>query len=212
MKRINLILIGFLILISHSIICAQPSTFVDDKGVMRWTKNNEEVCAFGANYSEPFSSWREHEALGVRHEDAIDADVYHLARMGFTGYRIHVWETYICDYDGNLIFNKHLQLFDYLLSKLKKRNIKIFITPINFYGGSPSGFHNKYGGKAGCLTDTASFPAQENYLAQFASHVNPYTGIAYKDDPDIIGFEICNEPFNHSDRPDLTTSYRNNFV
>ena len=207
MKRINLILIGFLILISHSIICAQPSTFVDDKGVMRWTKNNEEVCAFGANYSEPFSSWREHEVLGVRHEDAIDADVYHLARMGFTGYRIHVWETYICDYDGNLIFNKHLQLFDYLLSKLKERNIKIFITPINFYGGSPSGFHNKYGGKAGCLTDTASFPAQENYLAQFASHVNPYTGIAYKDDPDIIGFEICNEPFNHSDRPDLTTSY-----
>ena len=145
--------------------------------------------------------------MGVRHEKAIDADVYHLARMGFDGYRIHVWETYICDYDGNLFYNKHLQSFDYLLSKLKERNIKIFLTPINFYGGSKSGFHNKYGGKKGCLTDVASFPAQENYLAQFVSHVNPYTGIAYKDDPDIIGFEICNEPFNHRDRPDLTTQY-----
>jgi len=186
---------------------AQPSTFVDKQGIMRWTETKEEVCAFGVNYSEPFSSWQEHELLGVRHEKAIDADVYHMARMGLDGYRIHVWETYICDYDGNLLLNKHLQLFDYLLFKLKERNIKIFLTPINFYGGSPSGFHNKYGGKKGCLTDTASFPAQENYLAQFVSHVNPYTGIAYKDDPDIIAFEICNEPFNHGDRPDLTTEY-----
>jgi hypothetical protein len=188
-------------------LMAQPSTFVDEHGVMRWTETEEEVCAFGTNYSEPFSSWQEHELLGVKHEKAIDADIYHLARMGLDGYRIHVWETYICDYDGNLLFNKHLQLFDYLLFKLKERDIKIFITPINFYGGSPSGFHNKFGGKKGCLTDTTSFPAQENYLAQFVSHVNPYTGIAYKDDPDIIGFEINNEPFNHSDRPDLTTQY-----
>jgi len=190
-------------------LMAQPSTYVDEKGVMRWTETREEVCAFGVNYSEPFSSWREHELLGVAHEKAIDADVYHLARMGLDGYRIHVWETYICDYDGNLIFNKHLQLFDYLLYKLKERNFKIFITPMNFYGGSSSGFINKYGGKKGCLTDTTSFPAQENYLAQFVSHVNPYTGIAYKDDPNIIGFEICNEPFNHGDRPDLTTYYIN---
>ncbi|NOR33317.1 MAG: hypothetical protein GQ579_01415, partial [Bacteroidales bacterium] len=64
-------------------------------------------------------------------------------------------------------------------------------------------------GKKGCLTDTASFPAQENYLAQFISHVNPYTGIAYKDDPDIIAVEINDEPFYHGDRPDLTTEYIN---
>jgi len=207
MKFNKPLLLLILCLFIYNGLLAQSSTFVDDKGIMRWTESNEEVCAFGANYSEPFSSWREHEALGVSHEEAIDADVYHLARMGFTGYRIHVWETYICDYEGNLLFNKHLQLFDYLLYKLKERNIKIFLTPINFYGGSTSGFHNKYGGKKGCLTDEASFPSQENYLAQFASHVNPYTGIAYKDDPDIIGFEICNEPFDHADRPDLTTQY-----
>src|SRR5262249_25014293 len=33
------------------------------------------------------------------------------------------------------------------------------------------------------------------YLDQFVRHVNPYTGLAYKDDPTILGFELCNEPW-----------------
>lgn len=209
LRRFIIVALGIYVWINAS---TQTSTFVDEQGILRWTETSEEVCAFGVNYSEPFSSWRQHEELGVLHEKAIDADVFHLARMGLDGYRIHVWETYISDYEGNLLFNKHLQLFDYLLYKLKERNIKIFITPMNYYEGSPSGFIHKYGGKKGCLTDTASFPAQKNFLTQFVSHVNPYTGIACKDDPDIIAFEINNEPFNHGDRPDLTTTYINRML
>jgi len=184
-------------------VSARPSTAVDTLGVMRWTETKEGVCAFGVNYSEPFCSWREHEQLGVSHHDAIDADVYHFARMGLDGYRIHLWETDITDFEGNLLNNKHLQLFDYLLFRLKERKIKIFITAMNFFGGSPAGFQNKYGGKKECLTNLEAFPVQERYLAQLVSHVNPHTGVAYKDDPDIIGFEINNEPVFHSARPDL---------
>ena len=195
----------------------QPSTFVDEQGVMRWTETKEEVSAFGVNYSVPFAHpFRAHNYLGISHEEAIDADVYHLARLGLDGYRIHVWDAEISDSMGNLVFNKHLQLFDYLLYKLKERNIKMFLTPMNFYtNGYPEpstptpGFRNYYNGKRGCLTDTASFPVQERYLSQFVSHVNPYTGIAYKDEPNIIAFEINNEPFNHGDKPDLTTYYIN---
>ena len=36
--------------------------------------------------------------------------------------------------------------------------------------------------------------AQETYLHGLVKHVNPYTGLAYKDDPSIVGFEINNEP------------------
>ena len=188
-------------------LLAQPATYVDETGIMRWTESEEEVTAFGVNYSMPFSSLREHEQLGVALQEAIEADIYHLARMGLDGYRIHVWDTDISDFDGNLLFNKQLQLFDYLLYQLKERDIKIFLTAMNHFGGANRGFRYKYGGKQGCLTNPDSFPAQENYLAQFVSHVNPYTGIAYKDDPDIIGFEINNEPVYHSQRPDLTREY-----
>ena len=36
--------------------------------------------------------------------------------------------------------------------------------------------------------------AQETYLRDLVKHTNPYTGLAYKDDPSIVGFEINNEP------------------
>ena len=39
-----------------------------------------------------------------------------------------------------------------------------------------------------------SWPLQVRYLTQLMGHVNTVTGVAYKADPDIIGFEICNEP------------------
>ena len=56
--------------------------------------------------------------------------MYHLARLGFAGFRIHVLEDYISDEYGNLIENQHLDLFDYLLYKLKQRGIKMYITPM----------------------------------------------------------------------------------
>lgn len=213
-------LLKFLGLYIFSGLSGQVSTYVDERGIMRWTDTKQEVCAFGVNYSVPFAyPFRAHNYLGFSHEEAIDADVYHLARMGLDGYRIHVWDAEISDSMGNLILNRHLQLFDYLLFKLKERNFKILLTPMNFYtngypepGTSTPGFRNYYDGKRGCLNDTSSFAVQERYLSQFVSHVNPYTGIAYKNDPDIIAFEINNEPFNHGDRPDLTTHYINRMI
>ena len=71
------------------------------------------------------------------------------------------------------------------------------------------GFSSKYG-KQGSLEDRESWPLQERYLAQFASHVNPHTGLAYKDDPDILAFEICNEPGHFEYAP--TIEYINRMV
>jgi hypothetical protein len=190
------------------------STFVDENGVMRWTTSREEVALFGVNYTAPFAhAYRAHKSIGITWEQAIDADVYHLARLGFDAYRIHVWDREISDPDGNLVVNDHVRAFDYLLAKLKARGIKSIITPLQFGdAGYPSigepliGFSNKYG-KKGCLEDKTSWPLQERYLSQFVSHVNPATGLAYKDDPDVIAFEICNEP-GHFDYA-LTVEYIN---
>lgn len=141
----------------------------------------------------------------------LTADVYHFARRGFDAYRVHVWDTEISDSVGNLLQNEHLDLFDYMLAKMKARGINSILTPIAYWGnGFPEpnehtpGFSRKYG-KDACLTNEDAIKAQENYLYQFLNHVNPYTGLAYKDDPSIIAFEISNEP-HHREAPEFEPS------
>ena len=60
--------------------------------------------------------------------------------------------------------------------------------------------------KGACLTNEDAIKAQENYLAQFLNHVNPYTGKAYKDDPRVIAFEVSNEP-HHRQPADSVQRY-----
>ncbi len=194
-----------------------PSTFVDENGVMRWTQSREEIKQFGVNYTAPFAhSFRAFQGLGIPWEKAIDADVYHFARLGLDAYRIHIWDREISDPAGNLVVNDHVRALDYLLAKLKERGIKIILTPLQFgdagypEGGLPlDGFSSKYG-KQGCLEDRTSWPLQERYLQQLVSHVNPHTGLAYKNDPDILAFEICNEPGHFEYAP--TLEYINRMV
>lgn len=192
--------------------------FVDQQGVLRWSHNKEEAAFFGVNYTVPFAyGYRSHQALGVNLEKAIDQDVYHLARLGFDAFRVHVWDTEISDSTGNLLENEHLRLFDYLIFKLKQRNIKILITPIAFWGpGYPEkdeptpGFSSKYN-KREAVTNEQAFLAQEKYLQQFFNHVNPYTKTTYQDDPDVIAAEVNNEP-HHSGPKERTTEYVNRMV
>ena len=208
-NRIVFICVFYLI---KMVTYAQSSTYIDDKGVMRWAKSKQEVCVFGTNYSVPFSYWNYREPLiKGRYKEAIDQDVYHIARLGIDGFRIHVMESFIADENGNLKNNIHLDLFDYLLFKLKEKNIKMYITPM-YLGESQGGsFTDKYNFNAGCLSNQAAYPAQENYLKQFLSHVNPYTKIAYKDDSDIIAFEVVNEP-KHFKKPELVIPYINKMI
>src|SRR5690606_23207076 len=165
----------------------------------------------GVNYSAPFAhAYRSAQRMGVDIKEEIDNDVYHLSRLGLDLYRIHVWDTEISDSLGNLLENEHLDTFDYLLKKLKDKGFNLMITPIAYWGngwpepdGETPGFSHKYG-KADGLHDPDAIKAQHNYLEQFLNHVNPYTGIAYKNDPDIIAFEISNEPHHRGEAEKVT--------
>nr|WP_321356903.1 hypothetical protein [uncultured Draconibacterium sp.] len=196
----------------------QGVTFVDKEGCWRWSADSSEVNLFGVNYTTPFAhSYRAHNYVNVDHGKAIDQDIYNLTRLGLKAYRVHVWDTEISDTLGNLIMNEHLRLLDYTIKSMKDRGFKIVLTPLAYWGnGYPEwdkktpGFSRKYG-KDGCLTIPDAITAQENYLKQFIMHTNPYTNLAYNEDPDIIAIEINNEP-HHSGTPDQTTNFINRMV
>ncbi|UOQ67823.1 cellulase family glycosylhydrolase [Hymenobacter volaticus] len=174
--------------------------FVDKQGVLRWQKGKKEVALFGVNYTTPFAhAYRAHQKLGVSHEQAIMQDVYHLSRLGVDAFRVHVWDVEITDTLGNLQDNEHLKLLDFLVAQLKQRGIKIILTPIAYWNnGYPerdtgTGFSSIFS-KTQAYTNPQAILAQEKYLTQFLNHRNPYTKQLNRDEPDIIAYEVCNEP------------------
>ena len=209
----------FVILVCFSLpLLAQSDLlYVDRQGVLRGKADQQEQSFFGVNYTLPFAyAYRHVKAMGLDPEQVIDADVYHFARLGLDAFRVHVWDTEISDADGNLLNNEHLRLFDYLIKKLKERNIRILITPIAYWGnGYPDkneetqGFSNKFRyNKKKLVTNDTAIAAQENYIKQLLLHVNPYTKLSYRDDPAIIACEINNEP-DHGRDNSQTTAYIN---
>jgi hypothetical protein len=185
---------------------------IDKSGRMIWKHDNKEAYFWGVNYTAPFAhAFRQIGRLGYDRKEAIDADTYHLARLGINAYRIHVWDCEISDGDGNLFANDHLDLLDYLIHKLEQRGIYVFLTPIAYWGnGYPEpneqlpGFSMKYN-KSNVYLEPEAVEAQERYLKLFVNHINPYTGKSYRSDPMIVGFEVCNEP-GHS-KPAETTAF-----
>jgi hypothetical protein len=198
---IKIIFLNFTII---TFIIAQDSSdlvYVDSSGRMRWTSNDDEAYFFGINYSTPFAfSYRALKNKGISHKEIIDLDVQQFKRLGLNAYRIHVWDREVSDKDGNLLNNEHIELLDYLISRLIENDIYIILTPIAWWGTSwpepdieTPGFSTFYS-KIESTTKPEVLKAHVNYLRQFVNHKNPYTGKTYKDEDYIIAFEIFNEP------------------
>ncbi|MHA2099209.1 MAG: cellulase family glycosylhydrolase [Candidatus Kariarchaeaceae archaeon] len=219
MKYLQKIL--YLIFTIAAFITAQNSynlIYVDSSGRMRWTASDDEAYFFGVNYSTPFAfSYRALKNKGISHKEIIDLDVQQFKRLGLNAYRIHVWDREVSDKEGNLLNNEHIDLLDYLISKLIENNIYIILTPIAWWGtGWPEpdldtpGFSTFYS-KIESTTKPEVLKAHLNYLKQFVNHENTYTGYTYKDEDYIIAFEIINEP-NLPESKDEINHYVNSTV
>lgn len=193
-----------------------PIIYIDGNGVMRWSDTHEEASFFGVNYTLPFAhAYRALGYLGLDRKAAIDKDVYHLSRLGLNAYRIHLWDVELTDGQGNLLENEHIDLMDYLIAKLKERNIHIVITAqTNFGNGYPerniqtaASLINMI--NAICILIQKRLPHRKLIFATW--YTNPYTGLAYKDDPSIVGFEINNEPC-HSGTKEEVKAYINRML
>ena len=199
------------------------SVYQDSKGVIRWSDSKREVALFGANYCLPSACDFRAAGYFTNNRKAVaDADMAHFARMGWDALRLCLWGDYEnSDSLGNLVVNEHLDLMDYVIATAKKRGIYFLLSPIVTYsslfpdGGRESkavnGFSTKFR-KDELGTNPRAIAAQQNYLKQLLNHVNPYTGIALKDEPNILFIEMINEPTHHSNDIAGSIAYINALV
>jgi hypothetical protein len=198
-------------------VVASRAVYLDNGGVVRWRDDRSEVTLFGANYVLPTASdYRAAGYVGGDRKRMIDEDMAHFARMGWDGMRLTFWGDWeASDAAGNLLQNDHVDLQDYLIARARERGIYMLFSPIQLYSANwpdalerdsaTPGFGRVFGkGRMG--TDSAAIAAQVNYLRQILNHVNPYTGVALKDEPSIFAIELVNEPWHHPE--DLAGSIR----
>jgi len=198
---------------------ANREVYLDRAGVVRWKDDRSEVALFGANYVLTTAS--DYRAAGYLHADRkrmIVDDMAQFARLGWDGIRLTFWGDWeASDSAGNLLHNEHLDLLDWLIARARERGIYMLLSPIQLYGSNwpdalgdttEPGFGRRFG-KERMGTDPAAIAAQINYLQQLLDHVNPYTGVALKDEPAILFIELVNEPWHHPDDPAGSVRYIN---
>ncbi len=219
-----------LLFIAYGVIAQQKPTgavrtaYADKKGVIRWTDDDKELALFGANYCLPSAC--DYRAGGYVTNDRkkmVDQDMAHFARMGFDALRSSFWGDFEnTDRAGNLVNNDHLDLLDYVISKAKERGIYILLSPIVTYSSqwpdamgdtmSTKGSLSMTFKKSELGTNPKAIAAECNYITQLLNHINPYTGLAIKDDPAVVFVEMINEPWHHADDLEGSIKYINALV
>jgi len=162
---------------------------------LRWQDTGDEVALFGVNYYTPFwHNYPDLKDIGASHKQVIDQDVLHFARMDLDVLRLHVFDREVSDQEGNLLTNEHLDLLDYLIARPRSEESTRSSRPSpGGRAGDSPGFSTRWTMHQ-MTTDPAARKPQTTYLQQFVKHVNPYTHLAYQDDPAVVCLELINEP------------------
>lgn len=181
-------------------------------GVIRDAENRE-VRLWGVNYYAPFShNYVNIQQVGKDHRACIDEDIADFKRLGIDFVRMHLYEREITDREGNVVENHQMQVFDYLVEKLRDAGIFLMVTPITWWNspvfqariewayaywhtGSDAafGFTNFYG-KDAMLWHPGALECQERYLGQLFSRASTVTGKKLAQHENVIALEIINEP------------------
>ena len=178
-----------------------------------WDKGEAGAGGFLRSEGDRFvdGTGAEHRFLGTNicftgcfpsHEDA-EKVAAELARYGINLVRLHyVHHKFppgrIYPKPDSFLEPEQLERFDYLFAKLKEKGIyTYFQLNIARKFGAQNGFENAaqlpYQNHGIDNIDYRMIQLQKHYISEILSHKNPYTGLAYKDDPAIGMLELANE-------------------
>jgi hypothetical protein len=136
----------------------------------------------------------------LTHEEA-DRLAERFARIGYNTVRIHHYEGELIDTSASnsvTLRPDSLDKLDYLLAAFKKRGVyattDLFVSRPVKPGetGIDSGGMDEF--KAAVLVSPAAFENWKAFSRVLLTHVNPYTKLAYKDDPALAWLSVVNEP------------------
>lgn len=97
---------------------------------------------------------------------------------------------------GKELDAKSLEQLDYLIAALKKRGIYVFLDLLvhrEFPREMIPEATPDWGGKQVGIFARELIDLQKDYATRLLTHVNPYTQLAYKDEPAIVASEFINE-------------------
>ena len=102
--------------------------------------------------------------------------------------------------DSDTINAAALQQTDYVLESAAAHNVRVIFTLLEGYdcqgrvtGGKDTISDWTSLSCSNFFTDAGQIAAFENFITSILTHTNPLTGIAYRNDPTILGWEIENE-------------------
>jgi mannan endo-1,4-beta-mannosidase len=98
-----------------------------------------------------------------------------------------------------------LQKVDFLIAEARKRNLKLIVAFLDFwnYTGGAQQMRAWYGSRneeTFFFADPRTKQDFRTWVRHVLERVNPLTGLAYRDDPPIFGWELMNEPNARPDR------------
>ncbi|MFV1996171.1 MAG: hypothetical protein ACC661_12105, partial [Verrucomicrobiales bacterium] len=141
-------------------------------------------------------------------KDVARAAAARFAKFGVNMVRLHSIDSAyaaIIDYsgDGSREFDpERLDRMDYLIAEFKKHGIYVYLDLLDYRmfrsaDGVKHGdeFTANWEGsmKGASIFDERMIELQKEYATKLLTHENPYTGLAYLDDPAIATLEITNE-------------------
>jgi hypothetical protein len=166
-------------------------------GVFRYDDGTE-VALFGTNYYP--MSWYQYNNMKAAKADfraVIHRDVADMKMMGVQVVRVHVFDKEMSDAQGHLVDNVHLEIFDMLVDELQQQGIYLYLTTLTWWNSPverPDAF-GKQVTKMGMIFNEQALSASERFVGELLAHKNRYTGVAFKDSPQVAMIEIINEPW-----------------
>lgn len=150
------------------------------------------VVTVGGHFSferatKPQRFWGVNLCFTANYLEKAEADALadQLARLGYNSVRIH-------HFDGDATTPANLDKLDYLVAALKKRGIYI---KTDLFVSRPVPAALSLGDfKAALLVSELALANWREFTKNLLTHVNPYTQLAWKDEPALGWLSVVNEP------------------